>query len=212
MAGASAFGAQPVMPPALTQPRLLPRQPQRRQLFDQRPSLRRPIPVQIRCDKAARAHPDDTSRSFRAAAYVPRTDTPRSPATPRISYRAPSRKHGLYQPRVTALPGGRGRLRPPAAGCGRRGRSGRSRPPPSTRRVEGSVSRPARSRVMRNPLGWAAGRRGSQSPQSPFARPVASMSDAPTVRALATTTESRAMSLQGSRRAGIEPAVAAPGP
>src|SRR5262249_50311718 len=46
------------------------------------PSLQREIPVQIRCDKAARAHPDDTSRSFRAAAYVADNDTPRSPITP----------------------------------------------------------------------------------------------------------------------------------
>jgi 8-oxo-dGTP diphosphatase len=41
---------------------------------------------------AARAHPDDTSRSFRAAAHISGTDTPQSPATPRTSYRAPGRK------------------------------------------------------------------------------------------------------------------------
>jgi hypothetical protein len=39
-------------------------------------SRARLIPVQIRFDKAARASPDDTSRSFRAAAHVPGTDTP----------------------------------------------------------------------------------------------------------------------------------------
>ena len=59
------------------------------------PSLRRPIPVQIRCDRAARAHPDSTSRSFRAAVHIPGTDTPQSPATPQTSYRAPSRKSEL---------------------------------------------------------------------------------------------------------------------
>jgi len=39
-----------------------------------------------------RAHRDDTSRSFRAAARVCGTDTPQSPATPQKPYRAPSRK------------------------------------------------------------------------------------------------------------------------
>ena len=55
------------------------------------PSVRRRIPVKIRCDKAARAHLDDTSRSFRAAARVHGTDTPQSPATPQKFYRAPNR-------------------------------------------------------------------------------------------------------------------------
>jgi hypothetical protein len=32
--------------------------------------------VQIRCDKAAQANPDDTSRSFRAAVHIPGSDTP----------------------------------------------------------------------------------------------------------------------------------------
>ena len=54
-------------------------------------SLVRLIPVQIRFDKAARASPDDTSRSFRAAAHVPGTDTPQLPATPHAPYRAPRR-------------------------------------------------------------------------------------------------------------------------
>src|SRR5258708_4336226 len=49
-------------------------------------------PVKIRLLKAARAHRDDTSRSFRAAAHVPGTDTPQSPATPQKPYRAPTRK------------------------------------------------------------------------------------------------------------------------
>jgi RNA-directed DNA polymerase len=53
------------------------------------------MPVQIRCDKAARAHSDDTSRSSRAAAYVPGTDTSQSAATSWISYRAPSRKKAI---------------------------------------------------------------------------------------------------------------------
>src|ERR1700686_2455669 len=48
-------------------------------------------PVKIRLLKAVRAHPDDTSRSFRAAAHVRGTDTPQSPATPQKPYRAPSR-------------------------------------------------------------------------------------------------------------------------
>src|SRR5438034_8302797 len=48
-------------------------------------------PVKIRLLKAARAHRDDTSRSFRAAAHVRGTDTPKSPATPQKPYRAPSR-------------------------------------------------------------------------------------------------------------------------
>ena len=61
------------------------------------PSLRRPIPVQIRCDKAVRAHPDSTSRSFRAAAHIPGIDTPQSPATPQKSYRGPSRKYFLSE-------------------------------------------------------------------------------------------------------------------
>ena len=68
--------------------------------FDQGPdsspvslaSVRRRSPVQIRCDKAVRAHLDDTSRSFRAAAHVPGADTPQTPAMPQKSYRAPSRK------------------------------------------------------------------------------------------------------------------------
>jgi hypothetical protein len=40
------------------------------------------------CDKAVRARHDDTSRSFRAAARVPRTDTPQTPVTPQkvVSY------------------------------------------------------------------------------------------------------------------------------
>jgi hypothetical protein len=73
------------------------------------PSLRRGRPVQIRCEKAARAHPDDTSRSFRAAAHVPGTDTPQSPATSLMSYRAPRRNpsHGAR---------GRGRREPTYAG------------------------------------------------------------------------------------------------
>ena len=47
--------------------------------------------MKIRLLKAVRAHPDDTSRSFRAAAHVRGTDTPQSPATPQKPYRAPSR-------------------------------------------------------------------------------------------------------------------------
>src|SRR5215469_2284731 len=45
---------------------------------------------------------------------------------------------------VTALPGGPGRLRPPAVDCGRTGRSGRSHPAPSTRRRPGPCRTPAR--------------------------------------------------------------------
>ena len=46
---------------------------------------------QIRCDKAARAHPDDTSRSFRAAAHVPRDRHAAIAATSVMSHHAPSR-------------------------------------------------------------------------------------------------------------------------
>ena len=67
-------------------------------------SVRRRIPVQIRCDKAMRAHLDDTSRSFRAAAHVPGTDTPQTPATPQKSYRAPGHKLPSDAPPELHLP------------------------------------------------------------------------------------------------------------
>ena len=91
MVRACALGAQPVPAAPVSQPRLLLRQPRLGEPSISLPSLRRGRPVQIRCDKAARAHPDDTSRSFRAAAHVPGIDTPQSPSTAQTSYRAPSR-------------------------------------------------------------------------------------------------------------------------
>ena len=92
---AGAGGPLALVSPAAAQPDFPGFHPGAGQLADRLASVRRRSPVQIRCDKAVRAHLDDTSRSFRAAAHVPGADTPQTPAMPQKSYRAPSRNRFL---------------------------------------------------------------------------------------------------------------------
>ncbi len=55
-----------------------------------RPNGDAQIPVQIRCDKAARAHEDDISSRSRAATPALSTNTPQSPIAHQVVSRCPS--------------------------------------------------------------------------------------------------------------------------
>ena len=80
---AGAGRALAVVTSAIAQPGVFPGRPGSGEFGDELAESRGCRPVKIRLLKAVRAHPDDTSRSFRAAAHVHGTDTPQSPATPR---------------------------------------------------------------------------------------------------------------------------------
>ena len=71
-------------------------------------------PVQIRCDKAVRAHLDDTSRSFRAACHFAGADTPQTPAMPQKSIAHQAVTVSVCDQRLTALPGPPSWAPPPA--------------------------------------------------------------------------------------------------